>query len=93
MRWQNLVFTLTKRNKEKLILGTDGLISKYVIKKSNELFDNLLTFDEELNERELNIEVYFENIADITTFQSFFELSKKGQSYKYDLQIKANNRI
>ena len=87
--WENLFFEITKQDGSILTLGKD----KYAIKKDNKLFDNLLTFEEELKEREIEIEVYYTDVQDIKVFQDFFELQKRGKNYKYDLKITANNKI
>ncbi len=77
-QWSELRFILTKNDGSSLELGGD----KYIIKKSNSLFDTLLTFEASTDEREIEIECYISHADDINDFNTFFELSDKGESYK-----------
>lgn len=100
-QWNNLYFVLTKNDTSSgaysvhrraggtysvLELGTN----KYKIVKSNKLFQALTTFETSFDERELEIEVYINDVVDIKEFGDFFEMSNSGEKYK--LEIYFNNQ-
>ncbi len=79
-QWSELRFILTKNDTSSLELGG----SKYILKKSNSLFDSLLTFESSSYEREIEIECYISHAEDINDFNTFFELSDNSQTYKLE---------
>ncbi len=86
-QYNNLSFLLTKADGATLELGG----SQYPIVKSNTLFNNLLTFKNSTDGREIEIEVYINNASEIAQFGDFFEMSDTNE--KYSLQIYFNNNI
>ncbi len=79
-QWSELRFILTKNDGTTLELGG----TKYPIKKDNSLFDTLLTFETSTEPRDIEIQCFISHVDEINDFNTFFELSDSGQSYKLE---------